>query len=92
VEVSQPRDLATNIAGRLFVAESGKGLVRRLSTSGNITIRAGKTNSADTAPDTSSDPHGRSSNMTDTKTPRAVAVTDLRVWWAPWDSNPQPTD
>jgi uncharacterized protein YjbI with pentapeptide repeats/sugar lactone lactonase YvrE len=76
-QVNEPRGLATNLAGQLFVAEAGNGLVRRVDTSGYIAIVAGKTTSGDKAPDTSFTPDGAYSNATGFLTPNGVAVTTL---------------
>ena len=74
-QVNEPRGLTTNLAGQLFVAEAGNGLVRRLDPSGYIAIVAGKTTSGDTAPDTSFTADGQYANATGFLEPNGVAVT-----------------
>ena len=74
-QTNRPMGLATNLANQVFVAEAGNGIVRRISTSGYLSITAGKTNSSDTATDTSTNPDGLYSNQTGFKTPVGIAVT-----------------
>lgn len=74
-QTNRPLGLATNLANQVFVTEAGNGIVRRISTSGYLSITAGKTNSSDTATDTSANPDGLYSNQTGFKTPVGVAVT-----------------
>jgi hypothetical protein len=74
-QTNLPCGLATNLANQVFVAEAGNGIVRRISTSGYVAILAGKTNSADTATDTTATPDGLYANQTGFKSPVAVATT-----------------
>jgi sugar lactone lactonase YvrE len=74
-EIDSPRGLATNLAGQLFVAEAGNGIVRRLDPSGYISLTAGKTINGDTATDTSFTADGQYANATGFKSPVAIAVT-----------------
>ncbi len=74
-ELNGPTGVAVNHVGGLFVADTGNGLIRTLSTDGYIGLTAGLTNADDTQTIQGWNGDGQWANETELNGPRGITVT-----------------